>query len=190
MEKVSDGAGRYVENGSLKEMGIGAGKAALAVTTSFLLSYPSETSTVIMRYASAFNFFPVKFACSVFLWYLVLPKLFKRFKRENSGVSIEGIPVDELLDHLFTYGNFKRDDAESLFSMPRNRYKDLTDRMDRLGVFVRGENNARVLNPELSRQEVSALVRGEKCYVTLSEIRERVAEFLSPPLSGGYSVEP
>ena len=189
-EKVSDEAGRYFENGSLKEIGAAAGKSALAVTTAFLLSYPSETSDTIIRYASAFNFFPVKFACSVFLWFVVLPRVLKRFKRENNGCLIEGIPVDELLDHVFTYGNFKRDDAENLFAMPRNRYKDLIDRMDALGIFVRGENNSRVLNPELSRQEVAALVKGERSYVTLSEIRERVAEFLSPPLSGGYSVEP
>lgn len=114
--------------------------------------------------------------------FVVFPYLRKRYGGENNEDSIEGIPVAELLNHLFTFKTFKRDDAERIFAMPRNRYQDLANRLDALGIFVRGTNNARELNPELSRQEVAALVRGERCASKLSEIRERVAEFLSPTL--------
>lgn len=113
---------------------------------------------------------------------MVFPYLRKRYGGENNADSVEGIPVSELLNHLFTFKTFKRDDAERIFAMPRNRYQDLANRLDALGIFVRGTNNARELNPELSRQEVAALVRGERCASKLSEIRERVSGFLSPSL--------
>ena len=76
------------------------------------------------------------------------------------GETIEGIPVFELLDHLFTFQSFKRDDIEKRFAIPRNRFTDLANKLEELQVLVRGENNSRVLNPEFSRSDVVLILSG------------------------------
>lgn len=97
---------------------------------------------------------------------MVLPYLRKRFYGEKNVELVEGIPVDEFVDHIFEHKSFKRDDAETVFAMPRNRYQSLANRLDELGIFVRGANNARELNPNLSRKEVVALITGEASSVS------------------------
>jgi hypothetical protein len=67
---------------------------------------------------------------------------------------VEGIPTLELIDYLFNNQSFKRDDIEAVFGIPRNRFDILAKKLDDLKVLVRGANNGRVLNPEMSRQEI------------------------------------
>jgi len=78
--------------------------------------------------------------------------------------NIDGIPTAELLDHLFTFGTFKRDEIEGKFGVPRNRFDALAKKLDEMGVTVhdRQKNNARVLNPAYSRQDVAAILAGKR----------------------------
>ncbi len=78
-------------------------------------------------------------------------------KIEN-GHTLEGIPTVELLDHLFQFESFKREDIEKKFWIPRNRYTTLAIKLENIGVLIRGENNARVLSTEYSRADVAAIL--------------------------------
>lgn len=76
----------------------------------------------------------------------------------ENGSTLEGIPVVELLDHLFEKESFKREEVENKFGIPRNRYTTLAIKLENIGVLIRGENNARVLNTEYSRADVAAIL--------------------------------
>lgn len=93
-----------------------------------------------------------------------------------SGDTIEGIPTVELLDHLFEFESFKRDDIEKKFGIPRNRFTDLASKLESLKVLVRGENNARILNPEFSRSDVASILGGAERATELKPMFRRVNE--------------
>lgn len=78
--------------------------------------------------------------------------------KNETGDTLEGIPVVELLDHLFEFESFKREDIEKKFWMSRNRYSRLALKLDEIGVLLHGKNNARILNPEYSRSDVAAIL--------------------------------
>lgn len=93
-----------------------------------------------------------------------------------SGETIEGIPTVELLDHLFEFESFKRDDVEKKFGIPRNRFTDLAKKLEDLKVLVRGDNNARILNPEFSRSDVASILTGSERAEELTPMIRRVNE--------------
>lgn len=76
----------------------------------------------------------------------------------ETGNTIEGIPTVELLDHLFNHQSFKREEIEKKFWIPRNRYTTLAMKLENIGVLIRGENNARVLNTEYARADIAAIL--------------------------------
>jgi hypothetical protein len=114
--------------------------------------------------------------------------------------SIDGIPRLELLDHLFTVGTFKRDEVEKKWGIPRYRVTEISKKLEDLGVLVRGENNARVLNTEYTRSDLAILLGEHGSFEDIkiltrktdngyshrpsgSEVLERVSPFIIRPLS-------
>ena len=88
----------------------------------------------------------------------------------ESDETIEGVPVPELIDHLFEEGSFKREDIEGNFCIPRNRYQRLAEKMEELEILNRGENNSRVLNPEMTRAEVIEHLKGKRVAMDLDTL--------------------
>lgn len=95
---------------------------------------------------------------------------------------LEGIPHSELLDHLFTEKSFKRNDIENKFLLPRYKVTELKAELERVGVLVRGENNAHILNPAYSRQDVASIIHGKQ--------RGRDLEMLFRKKGSGFTTEP
>lgn len=96
--------------------------------------------------------------------------------------SIDGIPHSELIHHLFTEKSFKRDDIEDRFLLPRYKVQEMGENMERVNILVRGENNARVLNEELSRSDVASIIRSAKTTKELRPLfRKKDRGFTSSP---------
>ncbi len=88
------------------------------------------------------------------------------FKKEEDEIeseigTVEGIPLDELLDHLFTSKTFKRDDIEGRFKIPRYKYTLLSKRLKDAGVLTHGLNNTTVLADGMTREHVASVLTGE-----------------------------
>jgi len=96
--------------------------------------------------------------------------------------SIDGIPRLELLDHLFTVGTFKRDDVENKWKIPRYRVTEISKKLEDLGVLVRGENNARVLNTDFTREDIASMIDGKKSFFDIKVFTRKV--------ENGYSHRP
>lgn len=139
----------------------------LSSILTFVLTYTKETVAAI-NYAAQFNNWIIPKA----IWSFIVVFNFRRIlelskslipefperSEEPTGDTIEWIPVIEMLDHLFEFESFKRDDIEKKFKIPRNRFTDLAQKLEDLGVLIRGENNARVLNPEFARSDVALIL--------------------------------
>lgn len=100
-------------------------------------------------------------------------------KEEVDQDTIEWIPMIELLDHLFEFKSFKRDDVEQKFAIPRHRFTDLANKFEEMWILVRGINNSRVLNNDFSRQDIASILSGKS---TTQEIKPvfRKSKELSP----------
>jgi len=75
---------------------------------------------------------------------------------------IEGIPKIELLDHLFMEKSFKLAQVNAKWQLSRKKYDRLASKLEEIDVLVRGENNARVLNPKFSRSDIKSILEGVK----------------------------
>lgn len=65
-----------------------------------------------------------------------------------------GIPLDTVISHLMTTGTFKRDDIERELWVARGTYYEMVAILDKLGIFIRGENNQRRVDVRLSREDI------------------------------------
>lgn len=91
--------------------------------------------------------------------YKVYPVVRKLVYGDPDTCLIEGIPISELVDHIFSESSFKRDEIERKFALPRNRYQSIANRLDELGVFKRGDNNARELQENFKREDLVRMLR-------------------------------
>lgn len=71
---------------------------------------------------------------------------------------IEGIPKDELMLFIFETGAFKLQEAQKKFGISRRTHDRIARRLEDSGIFVRGKDNARVLNPEVTREHLAAIL--------------------------------
>ena len=106
------------------------------------------------------------------------PKVYRWIRKRNrvmSGMTLESIPISELLDHLFTEQSFKREEIKKKFGLAHHRYNILAQKLEDLKVLNRGPNNSRVLNTEYSRQDIAGILEGKKKAEDLSEELRRVS---------------
>jgi hypothetical protein len=73
--------------------------------------------------------------------------------------SVEGIPTVELISLLFETGRLSTSDSKR-FSISPARWSVLLSKLEEVGIMIRGEKNARVLNPEFSRSDVAKVLAG------------------------------
>lgn len=166
------------------------GLSFLAGLISSFLTAPDATQTALYAAMQWKNGLLTAIVWSVALVFYS-PKLFKFIVQQIVGLieffsdqtiesdeTIEGIPVTEMVDHLFEEQSFKRDDVESKFGIPRNRYQRLAEKMEELDILTRGENNSRVLNDDMTRAEVIEHLKGKRVAMEL----ERQINIVRPPL--------
>lgn len=80
-------------------------------------------------------------------------------EESESQEMIEGIPVNELIAHLIKFRSFKRTEVETKFWIARHRFTEIADKLESIWILSRGENNARVLNPERSQFDMISTIR-------------------------------
>lgn len=202
-----------IERSTLPQILRASGRVCASVIVTLFLVWPD-----LIVIASRFVLSIGNFALPKFLLVFLLINNHKRLRRAykkilskgKTTVRIEGIPSVELLDHLFTVGSFKRDDIKRKFGIPHHRYQSLAKKLESLGILIRGENNARILNDAYSRQDIAAILHNKRKAVDLEPvltpigspregivytidptseiIADRVAEYLTPTQQGFETV--
>lgn len=158
---------------ALEEVSLGTvGRVVLGVGATVLLTmgmnYAPEAGLVVWHVLTSFDGIFVKGTAAAVLvashrkiFAAVVAVCTRPTPATPSVPTIDGIPISELLDHLFEYESFKRDEIEAKFGIPRNRSDALGKKFDELGITIRNRFRARILNPELSRQDVAAMLEGK-----------------------------
>ncbi|MEE9117829.1 MAG: hypothetical protein V3U02_04440 [Calditrichia bacterium] len=139
------------------------------VLTSILIS-PKFFLNSLIFVISAKAFILPKFAlCSLLVWkFPVWSKYLTRLGfTPKAKETIEGVPVGELLHHLFTENSLKFE-AKKKLGFTHARFCSLVSKLEKLNVLVRGENNSRVLNPDFSREQVADILRNKSRSENLS----------------------
>ena len=161
-----------------------------AVCITILLVYPSLLLTCASFLFQVGNNALPKFTLvfGLIRYRKQLQRIYKRFQNKKTTYSIEGIPAVELLDHLFTTGSFKRDDIKRRFAIPHDRYQRLAKKLESLGILVRGEKNARILNEAYTRQDIAAILHNKRKASDLEEVLRPIG--LPGEGNASYTMEP
>lgn len=93
---------------------------------------------------------------SVYFW--ILDNIPELPKTPVHGPQYFGIPVIELVDYIFSASSYSRTEFCEYFGVSRKVFDDLASGLDKIEVFVRGANNARVLSPNYSRADISSIL--------------------------------
>ena len=138
----------------------------LTIFFTLLIQFPKQTFRTLITIFSAFNYMTTIIAIlwTCFHHYRFFVKLYFKIKNKiyiKTEKHIEGIPLGELLHHIFNIKTFKGREIIEKFSLSQPIYRRLIAKLDKANVFIRGDKNARLLNPELSRQEVADILNKE-----------------------------
>lgn len=194
-----------IESISLLEMFINLGLGVVSGCAAYALIHPDHAQAIAQAINEWHNYAFAKTVLSFGIlfnarkiYHIIKILVARHAKQVPTGETLEGIPIVEILDHLFEFQSFKRDDIEKKFWIPRNRFTDLAQKLEELGILARGENNARVLNPEYSRSDIASVLQGAERSGDINKvfrevkpnsftseptgktILERVKSFLSP----------
>lgn len=161
-----------VESASWSEIFVGFAKffCALVIGASLCdISTAADTFFAFYRWA---DYAVVKFLVAFLLvfggrWYIspvlgLFDSLRAEFEVVSRGNSEDplfyGIPVVELVEYMFEGRGFVRSEVERRFGISRNKFDEMAKKLDDVSVFVRGANNARVPNPDMSRADISSIL--------------------------------
>ena len=171
-----------LENSSFKEIAKAIFIVFATILLTLLLSYPKEILNTFGAIFIRNNSILLK---AIFSFLIVInfsrisegiKNLDLWFGKNESTDHIEWIPTLELVDYLFENRSFKRDEVEKTFGIPRNRYEKLAKKLDELSILLRGENNARILNEEFTRQEVYKILDWKSSAEELKNIFSKVSD--------------
>lgn len=82
----------------------------------------------------------------------------RKSRANGSAPTYEGIPCDELTTYLFEHQTFGTDAMNDL-ALAQRKWRRIADQLETNAVLVRGENNARVLNPAIDRATLTRQLR-------------------------------
>ncbi len=201
---LSDKFKNVLDDATFKDIAKTAWICAGTCVLTWVLTFPDQSVVLLQNVLKYQNYLLPKAVFSFGLFYN-LESIIKSFKMDlNFGAAknsenIEGIPTLELIDYLIENKTFKREEVEAVFGIPRNRFDALAKKLDEIKILTRGANNGRVLNPEMTRQEIFKALNGvnaakdlKKAYIEIKDgffapapalfknIKEKLADIFSP----------
>jgi len=95
----------------------------------------------------------------------------------------------EIVGYIFDNESFPRDEVMAAFAISRSQYTEIAKLLDKNNIFVRGENNGRVLNSNLTRQMIVDILMGGgdrraeiigDRFDFLQDLRDKVSSLFTP----------
>lgn len=176
-------------------------KMFLLVFWSFIFglawSYPDTIGRMVWTIVQMGNFIIFKTIMVLFV-FMGLPVVFEQVRdmeRENGKkhdwAKIWGVAVVELVGYIFEHEDFVRSEVIDTFAISRSEYNEIVDVLDKNNIFIRGANNSRTLNPDMTRQMIADILMGrdEKQYGEIIGDRHNFFDTLKSKISSLLSRE-
>ena len=97
---------------------------------------------------------------------------------KNIGDCLHGVPIPDLLDHLFSYNSLKAADTAYRWNLHPQRHTQLAKKLLKAKVLVKGAKNANILNPSINRTQATD---------TINQLKTQTSTF--PIFRGGKQSE-
>lgn len=166
----------FVYRNSPAQLARKAGELFLGGFLGALALKPSQIIDFVSVGLKAQNYATVKMAVMLVLFFnrkYIFRFLAKKYQSFSANLQVEGkeklvfgIPISELADYLMRNRHFKREGingVRSTFGLNMEKFNLLASGLESAGVLCRGDNNARFLKPEWTRQTlVDFLGQNEK----------------------------
>jgi len=159
---------RFIENNTVTSIAQKLTELFLGLFLGVLLFKPDAVANAALTMLKMQNFALPKIMAGLIIIYgrkfvYKIPGKIRKFRivlaqanvQKMHNPVIDGIPIDELADHLIRNGHFRREGINGVratFGLRMEKFNALAGRLEANGVLVRGENNLRVLAPKWSRQ--------------------------------------
>jgi len=172
-----------------------AGTGLAAVIVGFWWSYPDSAINIFWAIFGIGNFLILKVIMVAFLFF-GFPAIFDSIMDEVSEriektdwAKIWGVSVVEIVGYIFDNESFPRDEVMAAFAISRSQYTEIAKLLDKNNIFVRGENNGRVLNSNLTRQMIVDILMGGgdrraeiigDRFDFLQDLRDKVSSLFTP----------
>lgn len=198
----------WIENNSLKSIVRKSISYFVILSLTMIWIDPKMTSKILLDIISSNSYLMPKFAFSFLVVrnsHTIIAKAKEACKifRGKGKNTLEGIPISEILDHLFMVKTFSRDQIVDKFGISRKNFESLSKKLEDVDVLVRGEKNAKILNDNYSRSDIASMIQGKKksseiqtlfrrygnsykSEPTAKEIKNRVDDYIEviPPAPG------
>lgn len=99
-----------------------------------------------------FAFFDTIVSAFLKIWKLIPHVEFMQPKENEPKDAIDGVEKSDLISFILKNKWFPFVNAKMQFGLNPKEYKKIGDNLERVGVLVRGENNARILNENVTRE--------------------------------------
>ena len=143
-----------------------AGLGLLSIVIWIWWSYPETMISLFWAIFGVANFLILKIIMVVFLLF-AFPAMFEEIvsslsksAEKNDTALVWGVPCVELIDYLFEHEDFGRTAIMDRFAISRAQYADIIELLDKNNVLIRGDNNSRVLNSNLTRSMIADILIG------------------------------
>lgn len=160
LQKISDEIKNRIR--TRRSILISLGKIKLILNIALIVAFPRESWELLGRLATRHDWIITRliYWMAVWLWtvHILYPLLVKRLNKDKVINLFYWVELDRIIDHIIEHGTFKRDDIVRKFWVNRNTAQDMIDKLDNVGVFVKGMNNIRQLDINLKREDIESLI--------------------------------
>ncbi len=153
----------WVEKASAESLWKATRRTAIVVLILFLSMAPSFTIGYLTA-AAKWNGYRLPIFFGLLTLILNAKRIYRFVRRRSFSIkrgnqnTFLGFSVTELADLLTETQAFKREDTSKRLAMSQTQYQKIGNELEKYGVLVRGESNARILRP-ISREELVKQLR-------------------------------
>lgn len=168
----------YLDNNKLSKVTTPIFMVIMAILLAFALSnirLALETCKIALLFH---DFILPKFIFSLLIiWnYRFVYECFKNvFALPVQKIEVDtflGMEIQEIVDYILENKTFRREEFSKQFSIGRDTAEKLAKKLDAMNLFVRGENNARVLNAEFSPDDIYNIFKGKEMIEEISFVHK------------------
>lgn len=155
-DKISEEIKQWIR--TRKSMIQTIGKIFIVIILTSICAFPHSTWQIIWKVLSYKNLFILRFANFYFWVFYVYPVLRKTKEKEMKVQKLYWVELDKITEYILSFGKFPRDEVVKYFGISRQTAQNIIDKLDEVQIFIRGNNNQRMVDINLTGEDMIRLL--------------------------------